>query len=506
MMVGDRRPPPFSLLIVCFKDFVHCDVSLRSRDRTGGWESLPCHSSILAALSPVLRTALAEHAKEEEVVVVSEVEGNALLSLLYTGAADCNSRAMACELWSALAELGVEGAISLSKQVVDHPAPRGPVMHIMLGVDPEGGYTDYGELSSHADPSTNSPLHSVPVVSEKTAEGVTENAQETDTHLFCSECNSRFSSDTSLRSHIADLHTLVQCPQCGLKVYGSINLVKHISATHQATDTDASVNSSFAAPTCTICHETFVTNQALKYHLYKHSGIKPFKCSVCHSSFRTPSTLKSHVEVQHTESKHRCNICGLKSSTSGKLKIHMRTHTNEKPYQCTFCSAKFRQLSVLRVHEFTHTKKSSHRCDRCGHFFPTKNRLIGHRSKPVCVTRARVAPVHRRLHNSQTKKLMANEEDLSDAGSSMDQVTYLIHTESVADELPLQQLGDQEEEEGSSYEPQLATYQEPALDTLETGEIPVLVDNLPVIIQADDMDHSREEMVKHQEIMFNSIM
>ena len=101
---------------------------------------------------------------------------------------------------------------------------------------------------------------------------------------------------------------------------------------------------------------------------------------------------------------------------------------------------------------------------------------------------------------------MANEEDLSDAGSSMDQVTYLIHTESVADELPLQQLGDQEEEEGSSYEPQLATYQEPALDTLETGEIPVLVDNLPVIIQADDMDHSREEMVKHQEIMFNSIM
>ena len=84
MMVRDRRPPPFSLLIVCFKDFVHCDVSLRSRDRTGGWESLPCHSSILAALSPVLRTALAEHAKEEEVVVVSEVEGNALLSLLYT--------------------------------------------------------------------------------------------------------------------------------------------------------------------------------------------------------------------------------------------------------------------------------------------------------------------------------------------------------------------------------------------------------------------------------------
>ena len=54
-------------------------------------------------------------------------------------------------------------------------------------------------------------------------------------------------------------------------------------------------------------------------------------------------------------------------------------------------------------------------------------------------------------------------------------------------------------------EPQLASYQEPALDTLETGEITVLVDNLPVIIQAD-MDQSREEMVKHQEIMYQEIM
>merc|ERR1712013_212229 len=157
------------------------------------------------------------------------------------------------------------------------------------------------------------------------------------------------------------------CPQCGVQVYGSTNLVDHMASRHPPSN--ITVKHEHATPTCSICHEAFVTNQALKYHLYKHTGLKPYKCKVCGSFFRTPSTLKSHVEVQHTQSKHRCNICGLKSSTSGKLKIHMRTHTNEKPYQCTFCSASFRQLSVLRVHEFTHTKKSSHRCDRCGHFF-----------------------------------------------------------------------------------------------------------------------------------------
>ena len=184
-------------------------MSLRSRNKSGNWEAWPCHSSILAALSPVLRIALAEHAKEEEVVVVSEVEGGALLSLLYTGAAECNSRAMAGELWSALAELGVEGAISLSK-LMGRPSPRGPVMHIMLGVDnTDGKNADYEEeLSTYADTAA----------AEETSEEVTGKVPEAEADLVCSECNERFSSDTSLRAHVADLHTIVQCPQCGLEV------------------------------------------------------------------------------------------------------------------------------------------------------------------------------------------------------------------------------------------------------------------------------------------------
>ena len=204
-----------------FKDYIHCDVSLRSRNSTGNWEAWPCHSSILAALSPVLRVALAEHAKEEEVVVVSEVEGSALLSLLYTGAAECNSRAMAGELWSALAELGVEGAISLSK-LLGRPAPKGPVMHIMLGVDTDGRNTDYEELPHHEDTA----LHSHPLAAEETVEEVAGKVQqeESEAHLVCSECKARFSSDTSLRAHMADLHTVVQCPQCGLEVSSALSI------------------------------------------------------------------------------------------------------------------------------------------------------------------------------------------------------------------------------------------------------------------------------------------
>jgi hypothetical protein len=83
----------------------------------------------------------------------------------------------------------------------------------------------------------------------------------------------------------------------------------------------------------------------------------------------------------------------------------------------------------------------------------------------------------------------------------MDQpVTYLIHSEAVA--------GLQEGEAGQAgYGPPLAGYQADALGALGTDEIPVLVDNLPVIIQTDmeqgrELGGGAEEMAKHQEIMF----
>ena len=69
----------------------------------------------------------------------------------------------------------------------------------------------------------------------------------------------------------------------------------------------------------------------------------------------------------------------------------------------------------------------------------------------------------------------------------LDRVTYLIHSE-VAGGLELEQ-------EGAEYEPTMAD--------LETGEIPVLVDNLPVIIETDMEGREEEEMAKHQEIMFS---
>ena len=434
------------------------------------------------------------------------------------------------ELWSTLGELGVEGAISLTRgalleepvciargavhenslvkgalqdELLSMPArgalleepPSGlkekAVMHIVLGVQQQEEEEDEEIADVDRDGFEGHEITFAPpeeffqkdLDDSEPSVRLVKKTREAEAYLECGECGGRFVSEINLRTHIADTHSAARCRDCGLVVRGSNSLVEHITSAHSRSDgTAVRPVPEYNSPVCNICHETFVTNQALRFHLYKHSGLKPFKCKICAVSFRTPSTLKSHVEVQHTESKHRCQVCGLKSSTSGKLKIHMRTHTNEKPYQCTFCPTSFKQLSVLRVHEFTHTKKSIHKCDRCGNFFPTKNRLISHMSKPVCVNRSR-GPAAK---SHQSRRARRSEPCvLEDRG--LDRVTYLIHSEAAS--------GLELEQEGAEYEPTMAD--------LETGEIPVLVDNLPVIIETDMEGREEEEMAKHQEIMFS---
>ena len=451
------------------RECVMCDVVVRSRRQAGVWQEVSCHSSVLAAVSPVLRQCLTDalldtDTGQEQVVIISELSMVELITLFYTGWVSVRSSSMAGQVMAGMTELGVEAGLEMRKS----GAVSESVVTIMLGLD------------------QTSDLVSIPVHTVDTVQ-IEEETEET---FSCDHCDSRFATEISLSSHIADYHLEIKCKECEEVLMGNNALIRHTVSKHPLYP-DLDSGKSFE-PTCEICKETFVNNQALKFHQYKHTGVKPFKCKICDSAFRTPSTLKSHM-IQHEDCKHKCNVCGLKCSTSGKLKIHMRTHTNEKPFKCSFCSSTFKQQSVLKVHEFTHTKKSNHKCDRCGQFFPTKNRLVLHRSKPVCVTRSRP---------SQSLK---KQRKISD--------TPQLH---ILDELYDNTIFVQNEAEknlAADYE-QTLNYPGDSLDNLETSDIPVLVDNLPVIIhsditnrtldaETDDEVDKHADLEKHDEIMFN---
>ena len=487
------------------------DVLVRWRQGGQGegqevWQEVSCHSSVLAAVSPVLRQALAECDREEDVTIISEISMAELLSLFYQGDVTVSTSEEAGQVCADLTQLGVEAGLELRKEIV----PVLPsLVTIMLGVEVDQADPNSIELSMEPPPGPGLDLTALPVIA---AEDIcleptvlqdyqADNSPET---FQCEHCSSKFATDTNLSTHVTDYHLEIKCKECDQVLKGNYNLVKHTVSKHPLYPDLGSGESTL--PTCDICKETFVTNQALKFHQYKHSGVKPYKCKICDSSFRTPSTLKSHL-IQHQDCKHKCNVCGMKCSTSGKLKIHLRTHTNEKPYQCSFCPNSFKQLSVLKVHEFTHTKKSNHKCDRCGTFFPTKSRLVSHRSKPICVTRNRPQNILRKVNkDSDTARLHILDDLDSVYDTNMDKVTYFVQNDPMT--------GD--DVKGLATDPmvvyeQSLNYQTDSLDNLETGEIPVLVDNLPVIIHSDigtghlhhDAEDKSDDLEKQEEIMFN---
>ncbi len=179
---------------------------------------------------------------------------------------------------------------------------------------------------------------------------------------------------------------MISCSECREQVAcGTRGLVQHMITAHPSScNRAADVPATCQANRCALCGTSLINAQALRYHLYKHAGLRPYQCSTCSAAFRTPSTLTAHIQVQHLTAagagaclsrRHVCQVCGIVASTSGKLKLHQLTHTDEKPFQCAVCAARFRQISNLIVHEFTHTQKSKHKCGRCGRCFATKSKL-----------------------------------------------------------------------------------------------------------------------------------
>ena len=108
--------------------------------------------------------------------------------------------------------------------------------------------------------------------------------------------------------------------------------------------------------------------------------------------------------------------------------------------------------------------------------------------------------------DSDTARLHILDDLDSVYDTNMDKVTYFVQNDPMT--------GD--DVKGLTTDPmvvyeQSLNYQTDSLDNLETGEIPVLVDNLPVIIHSDigtghlhhDTEDKSDDLEKQEEIMFN---
>src|SRR6267142_2946189 len=110
---------------------------------------------------------------------------------------------------------------------------------------------------------------------------------------------------------------------------------------------------------------------------------RPFCCSICPQTFRSNQTLQTHIRAHASEPErhHSCPHCSFASILHTTLQIHLLTHSeNPCPFLCPLCPCTFSRRTNLTTHIHTHDSSHPRRfsCPYCEHRTDRRNDLESH--------------------------------------------------------------------------------------------------------------------------------
>lgn len=168
--------------------------------------------------------------------------------------------------------------------------------------------------------------------------------------LECFVCKKLYASETSLRNHINNIHDPSakkhKCKFCGAAFFRAYLLKNHLDNQHY--DIKKFI--------CTTCGMGLKSKISLDRHMYRHSGVKPFKCSWngCERTFTLTTNRDEHLRSHTGEKCFQCLVdgCDKRYIFAADLRTHKyRKHnifTNKIP--CPVCNEVFPQKAILKKH------------------------------------------------------------------------------------------------------------------------------------------------------------
>ncbi|XP_075224801.1 uncharacterized protein LOC142326303 [Lycorma delicatula] len=230
-----------------------------------------------------------------------------------------------------------------------------------------------------------------------------EQSVEKDIGWLCKHCNLTFSS-----ASVLNLHTLahaaenieepeyitglpsdfshiyhdgeflvengdIQCPQCTQEFHTKRDLIEHVSAHGQKTDSmqQSETTSVATEDNCiaiaTLNATAITTIGDLTEQKSSDVSSDKHRCDYCYKIFTSTDRFQKHVLI-HTADEvrpHQCNFCQKRFLSSPALSCHLKTHTLMKSFECPICKMKFEQVLALKAHVHSHAKNGVFTCPHC---------------------------------------------------------------------------------------------------------------------------------------------
>ena len=155
----------------------------------------------------------------------------------------------------------------------------------------------------------------------------------------CKHCHKKFRQKRSLDCHVCQ-HSINQPNRCDPSPKSFISKTKS-NGLRKCQANEGLLKGSLE---CKQCDRIFVCNRDFNYHLYKHTGVKPFKCNHCLKSY----TSYYYMKYRHWCNKTEANIgkatavqCSRTKANRSKLTAVQRNKTKAKRSKATTAQSSF---------------------------------------------------------------------------------------------------------------------------------------------------------------------